>query len=368
VSKTISRVSPPSSQRIAPGRPVTTSAEDAVAALLGAWLVGGFFMDAYAHRNIGRIESILTPWHAVLYTGFAAAALWTLVLVRRRRAPGTPWLDAVPTGYGLGLVGIAVYSVGAVSDLVGHILFGFEKGIAALISPTHLLIFAGVGLIALSPFRSCWARPDPPEESYSWFLPAVVPLTMVTALVCQVILFLTIFSSRLATVSTNVPADTPTLRAALGAIQPLAVGQILLTGLAFTAPLLLLLRRWRPPQGTMTLYFGIPTALLGAVVGFTPRGPLLAVVLTGVAADVLVRVLEPTDRLWGHRAVGMLVPAILSSLYLLSLQAARGREVMWDFRISGGAILVTAIGGLILSAMIRPARRPSPAVPIPPGG
>jgi hypothetical protein len=368
VSKTSVRILAPWPSGVSAGRPATTPGEDALAALFGAWLVGGFFMDAWAHRNIARIESVFTPWHAVLYTGFAAAALWTFVLTRRRRAPGTSWVDAVPVGYGMGLVGIGVYSIGAAADLVGHILFGFETGVAALISPTHLLIFTGVGLIALSPFRAAWARPDPPDETFDWFVPALVPLAMVTALVCQVIVFLTTFASRLPTVTTDVPADSLPVRVALSTIQPHGVGQILVTGLVLTGPMLLLLRRWRPPNGAMTLYFGVSAALLGVVQGFIPRGPLVAAVLTGIAADVLVRTLRPTDRVWGHRAMGFLVPGILASLYLAALAVGRGRGVTWDLRIVSGSILVAAIGGLMLSALIRPGRSSSPAVLTPPGG
>src|SRR6266536_2878593 len=65
---------------------VTTPAEDAVTATLGALLVGGSLADAWAHTNIlNELESFFTPWHALLYGGFTASAAWTYWLAYRRR-------------------------------------------------------------------------------------------------------------------------------------------------------------------------------------------------------------------------------------------------------------------------------------------
>ncbi|HJP65111.1 MAG TPA: hypothetical protein VKA30_02275, partial [Actinomycetota bacterium] len=323
----------------------------------------GFFLDAWAHRNIGRIESIFTPWHAVMYGGFTAAAIWTLVLIRRRHRPGVSWLQAVPVGYGLGLAGMVVFSTGATVDLIGHVLFGFERSLASLISPPHLLIFTGTGLVALSPFRSVWVRPDG-EDSYEWFVPAVLPLMMVTSLICQVLLFLTIFGP-------GAPVF-PTGRILVGAnkltietIQSVAIARIFVTGLILTGSSLLLLRRWRPPTGTLTLMWSAPAALVGMVHGFTPKGPLLVAVAAGLVAEVLAGMLSPIDARWRSRIIGFIAPGTLATAYLALLVVGRHRAGSLDLRVMGGTILITAIGGLVLSALIhqapaaRQARKPA---------
>ena len=65
---------------------VTSPREDAVTAFLGALLVGGVLTDAWAHTNrLSTLENFFTPWHAMLYTGFAATAAWTVWLAYRRR-------------------------------------------------------------------------------------------------------------------------------------------------------------------------------------------------------------------------------------------------------------------------------------------
>jgi hypothetical protein len=52
--------------------------------VLALWLLGGVFIDGWAHINVaGTKETFFTPWHGVLYSWFAATALWiTLPAVR----------------------------------------------------------------------------------------------------------------------------------------------------------------------------------------------------------------------------------------------------------------------------------------------
>src|SRR5919201_3279095 len=58
---------PPAPSRPAPGF-------DWVVAILSCWLVGGVFVDGWAHNHMASLETFFTPWHAVLYSGFAAVA------------------------------------------------------------------------------------------------------------------------------------------------------------------------------------------------------------------------------------------------------------------------------------------------------
>jgi hypothetical protein len=120
-----------------------TTRENITAALLGAVLVGGVYSDGWAHLNIGGMDSFFTPWHGVLYGGFALLTLWLAWMAWRRRDRSDRWADRVPTGYGWGLVGVAVFAVGGLLDMVWHTIFGIEAGIDALVSPTHLLLLTG---------------------------------------------------------------------------------------------------------------------------------------------------------------------------------------------------------------------------------
>jgi len=70
---------------------------DLVTAALAAWLIVGLFVDGWAHNTRPLLETFFTPWHALFYSGFASLAAWSVW----RRA-------AVPPGYGLAVVGLAL--------------------------------------------------------------------------------------------------------------------------------------------------------------------------------------------------------------------------------------------------------------------
>ena len=66
--------------------PVSVSAQpplcarlDRVMALLCTWLVLGLYIDGWAHRHF-KIETVFTPWHLILYSGFLAVASCLLVI------------------------------------------------------------------------------------------------------------------------------------------------------------------------------------------------------------------------------------------------------------------------------------------------
>jgi hypothetical protein len=180
-------------------RPRTTHQQDLVTVLLATWLIAGIGLDGWAHNNLeGQQESFFTPWHGVFYSGFAATALWVVWLVQPQRAEHPTWTQAVPVGYGLGLVGVAVFAVGGVGDLLWHQAFGIEQNIAALLSPTHLLLFTGVALILLAPFRAAWSSPEPPSANLLDLVPAFLSITLLTALVAFFFQYSSLFSIDLA--------------------------------------------------------------------------------------------------------------------------------------------------------------------------
>src|SRR5436190_18543507 len=72
---------------------------DWVMAVLSCWLIGGAYLDGWAHSH-GKVDtSFFTPWHAILYAGYFVGALTlvgTMVINRRR---GKSWGRALPAGY-----------------------------------------------------------------------------------------------------------------------------------------------------------------------------------------------------------------------------------------------------------------------------
>src|SRR5689334_22007773 len=127
--------------------------------LLSAWLVGGVFLDGWAH-NHGKVDDVFfTPWHAVLYSGALAIMLFLSASYGRNLVRGQAWQHLLPAGYGLSLAGAILFLVGGALDLVWHELFGTEVNIEALLSPTHLLLCASAILMIGGPLRAAAKRP-----------------------------------------------------------------------------------------------------------------------------------------------------------------------------------------------------------------
>ena len=170
--------------------PVATRAFDWVAVVLCGWLEVGLYLDGWAHVHVPQIETFFTPWHAVLYTGFLAVSVFTLGALARNMARGATWRRALPTGYGLSALGIAVFVAGGAGDMFWHLLFGIEVDVEAVLSPTHLLLAAGGTLILGGPLRSAWRTP----ESGTWSWPARVPMLLSLAFVLSSLAFFTYYA------------------------------------------------------------------------------------------------------------------------------------------------------------------------------
>jgi Tol biopolymer transport system component len=144
--------------------------------VLSVLLVGGFFVDLWAHSH-GRVDdSFFTPWHGLLYAaaGLFGGVLYGLALRARRN--GAQYSNSLPPGYGLSLIGAGLFLVSGLADLVWHELFGIEADIDALLSPTHLALATSGIMMVFGPVRSAWHK-GPPVTFPAW-LPWVASMTM----------------------------------------------------------------------------------------------------------------------------------------------------------------------------------------------
>ena len=154
---------------------------DVVMSVLAVVLVGGFFVDLWAHSH-GRVdETFLTPWHGILYAGALLHGVVLLGLALQGRKQGLGLRQSLPSGYGLSLVGAALFLVAGVLDLAWHEAFGFEDGTEALLSPSHLLLAASGIFMVAGPVRSSWANGVP--HRFPGWLPWVFALTMLFSII-----------------------------------------------------------------------------------------------------------------------------------------------------------------------------------------
>jgi hypothetical protein len=310
-----------------------------VTMVLATWFMVGAFLDAWAHANLALLETFFTPWHGVLYSGFAAIGAWIGWQVMRAQQSGRRGLDAVPVGYGWGLAGLAIFMVGGIGDMLWHTVFGVEQDVEAALSPTHQLLLIGTVLVLSSPLRAAWvADPAGYRPGYRAFLPALLSLSFVVTNVALIAVWLTAFY-------TGAPATT----------FDTGIMSILVTTMLLVAPVLLLIRRWVLPVGAVMTLFTLMAVFLGAVDTWARPWQVVAVMAAGLASDLLLRVLRPgPERPAAFWAVGFVVPLVVWSAWFAATAWAEGID--WSVELWSGTLVWTAMLGLALALLMIPPR------------
>ncbi|GCE29343.1 hypothetical protein KDA_48270 [Dictyobacter alpinus] len=317
---------------------------DWLAALLGILGTMGAYQDLWAHTHVPQLETFFTPWHAVLYGAFLLYAGFLAGTALLNHAKGYAWLRSMPRGYEIALVGVFIFAVSGVGDLIWHQLFGIEKNIEALLSPTHLGLGLGGFLMKLAPLRAAWYR-SREEELLGWR--ALGPALL--SLVCLLTAF-TFFSWFANPFVFPVAAIKASGSLTIDfSIQGLGVASILLQVALLMGPLLLVVRRWQLPFGALTLVF----TLMGvaASVPMDTYYLLPVLLLGGLGADLLLRMLKPaSDRVGALRTFAFLAPIVLYLLYFIEL--ALVARVAWTIHMWMGSCLLAGVVSLLLSYML----------------
>jgi hypothetical protein len=317
---------------------------DLLTAVLSAWLIAGVFLDAWAHNTRPDLETFFTPWHAVLYSGFLATGGWIAWTVGRARRRAGSWA-ALPAGYALGGYGVILFAVAGLGDMIWHVVFGVERELAALLSPTHLGLFVAMLLIVTAPVRSAWA--DAGEAPTGWvaLMPAALSLALagtLTAFILQPFhpLAHDFVSQRLATLILERSRGSGFVFARN--VQTGLAGFMLATVCLFV-PVLLLMQRWRPPAGMITGMVALQCVLMQGAHGF--RHPALAVLgaLGALAVEGLARGVRPAAGGRGRLLIfSGLAPPLFWGIYLAGI-ALRDGGLGWRVELWSGSLIWTGL-------------------------
>ena len=156
LTKTSTPYGSPQSKTLA--QPIGGLAFDWLMILLSLIFIGGLYLDGWAH-NHGKVDqSFFTVWHAFFYAGFALVAFILVATLGIQWQRGYRGASSLPVGYQLSLLGVIIFAMGGVGDLIWHELFGIEQDFDALLSPSHLALGLGLGLVVSGPLRAAWAR------------------------------------------------------------------------------------------------------------------------------------------------------------------------------------------------------------------
>ncbi|HEV8627082.1 MAG TPA: hypothetical protein VG034_21765 [Acidimicrobiia bacterium] len=349
-------------------RPFSLWREDAIAAASGGVLMLGLLLDGWNHINLqnGALGGFFTPWHGLLYAGFTLSASWVITrnahLYRPDRVakPQFHPILGVPLRYPLAMVGIVIASAGVVGDALWHTLFGEETGVARVIAPFHLLLFTGAALVLSAPLRSGWHAPEtyPPRPSLAQILPPLCSLTLITALVAFMFQWLSAFTDWAPSLQLgHLPAglaDDPRVR---GTVELAGVARVVVTNLILVAPVLLALRRWRLPFGSVTVMWTAVAVFMSALTNFRSGGAVLAAGAGGLFTDLLIARLNPSP---AHpltlRLLGALTPGVTWSTFFLL--TALIHDTPWPGDLWMGTVGVASMTGIALSFLAVPVAVP----------
>ncbi len=329
-------------------------------------MIFGLFLDGWNHINLqeGALGSFFTPWHAALYAGFTATAVWVMTrnphLYLRGRAakPEMHVLAGVPLRYPFAVAGILLATVGMIGDAIWHTLAGEETGVARVIAPFHLLLFTGAGMLIAAPLRSAWHAPQyyPSRSTFTNILPPLISLTLLTALGSFMFQWLSVFIHWTPSLEIDrIPTAFAEVKTIEGTVEFADVARVITTNLLLMAPVLLALRRWRLPFGSVTFLFTCVAVMMTGLAEYRLGWTIVAAAIGGVVADVLIVRLDPSPaHPMNYRVIALVVPLVLWVAYFVILNLVYDIHWPGDLWV-GTAGLAGFTSGLLSFLAVPPA-------------
>jgi hypothetical protein len=326
----------------------TTVPEDTITLAAGVWLLAGTYVDGWAHNNLHDLETFFTPWHAVLYSGFAVCALWLAALTWRRHAPGARWTEAIPAGYGPAAAGVVLFLASGAADFAWHSVFGIEQNLKALFSPSHLGLAAGGFLILSAPFSAAWHAP---VRSRSQLVPAFVS-AMLSGMVAAFILQEFAVFARHGLVQTYAgPAGQSAVAAPTSSGILVALGSFFVSTVVLFVPVLLLSLRWHLNAAVPAAMAFVPSVAMQLMVAMRDAWLVPAALVGSVLVGLVWAVVRPAPGRHGRiMTAAALSPVVFWAAYFAGVALHDG-ALSFSPEIWGGTLAWTGLEMLGLAAL-----------------
>ena len=327
------------------GRNFASRRDDFVASFCGAWMVAGVFVDGWAHRN-GKAETFFTPWHAVLYSGFAAGATWILYIARKNQLPGQSIIPTLPVGYGVRGLGASIFGIGGALDLIWHQIFGIEVNVEALLSPTHLLLLAGALLMMSGTIVSTMARGAFRTASWSTAGATVSAVTFILAVFQFFLMYITPYKARQYASALSTSGGGPGVGRGASSgndTVALAIGAILLFSLTTWFALAWLIRNVGLPRGAFLVVMVVPAFFQTVLESLRPANLLLGPVIAAMIAELTWPRLAPMLRRSAAALAGWAAGLVAVTWLGLFAGAALRSDLGWQIELWGGSSVLAAL-------------------------
>lgn len=294
-------------------------------------------------QNPGDLEGdFLSDWHLVLYGGVTTVALW-LGVGALRHGPAFVWSAGSTT------IGFLLLAFGGAFDSIWHAQFGVEANVDALVSPPHLVVFAGLALLLASPVVVLWRRP---ARRLGWVASAVALVSVVTT-----VLVISLFTGFLSPLASGMSLT-------FGYIEPLVgesaneydevrgLGIAVWTTAVLVAAFTIVLVRFRPMPGLVALSVflcGAPALLLTDQAVIKPL--VIGYAVAGLVTEVMVALAgKPTL----GRLAASVTGALMGAMLWLSTFALLDREdrLMWSTAMWSGTVVLSGLVGAAVAALV----------------
>lgn len=332
-----------------------TRRDDALAGLGGVWMVLGLFIDGWAHRN-DKPETFFTPWHAVLYSGFLASVLWMLAVIRRGQADGRSFRQAVPEGYGVRMIGLAIFATGAMGDLLWHSIFGVEVNLEALLSPSHLLLLVGGLTMAVGPIASTNLR-APLEATWSSVGSAIGSIVFITSVLLFFLMYESPFTDLFFTVEEMADARSEGGGWLRYELQSHAIASVLITTLVVGSALIYLIRTFPVPRGAFVVVLTVPVVLVSGLDAFELGLRTLGFLLAAIIAELVWPKVVASQRV--VVLAGFVASIFMAAWFVMFGVIWQTESLGWEVEFWAGVSILSGIliGLLTLVACKPPAQR-----------
>ena len=335
------------------GYPELTPAFTWIALFLSMWTFFGSVVDINAHNHGEVDDSFFTPTHFLLYSGVAANGLFYVIAQYRNVSRGHSLMKALPKEYLLSFAGVLIFGVGGVFDLFWHEIFGFEAGVDALVSPSHLVLLVGGMLFISGPLRSFLSQ-GRSEGSWSEFFPPIASALQLFTIGTLFTLYTNVWTQLDRYVVPEVILDSQR------PIHAYTVAGVLIPAALMVGTLLFLRQRMVLPFGAVTCIL-LVNALIMLYIRWQWNNVhlvvLLAPLLAGLLGDWLLTRSPGNLRIVDLRRFAFLVPFVYMISLFIILQLTAG-SIWWTEHMWLGVSFMAGAVGLGMSALLTPKALP----------
>ena len=306
--------------------PITNKNHRTLLVIAMIWFFVGAWIDSSAHTYLlDDIETFFTPWHAVLYSGYAFSVFVAMYVKNSIK----------DYKFDVGVLGAVIFGIGGASDAVWHTLLGIEVGVEPLITPSHLMLFLGAFLMLDYVFAS---RPEKNSLDFA----AVFSAATSYGLVMFITSFLNPFIRRGPFYSKE------------GFLEALAGGSVIFQTMLASIVFVYLIRFKTSPAQVAITYF-VSTCYISINVVMDDVSWMFLIIVFGVLSAALMYQLTKWFYKTNHDRKIQVAAGLSASiyglvfvLYLLTFSSLNDLTLPWRFYGLGGLVTTPLLLGYMV--------------------